>query len=61
VANLTRKTSKSKTRMRKAANMKLSQTLNLIECPNCHSAKQQHRVCSKCGFYAGKEVVGSEE
>jgi len=52
---------KSKTRSRKAANMKLSQNINLTECPNCHAKKEQHRVCKACGHYNGKEVVSSEE
>ncbi|MBN2753233.1 MAG: 50S ribosomal protein L32 [Candidatus Goldbacteria bacterium] len=61
MANLTWRTSKSKTRSRKAANMKLSQNINLTECPNCHAKKEQHRVCKSCGHYNGKEVISSEE
>jgi len=61
MANLTHKTSKSKTRSRRAANMKLRQTLNLVECPNCHQKKQQHRICTNCGYYNGKSVINVED
>ncbi len=61
MANLTRKTSRSKSRSRRAANMKLKQRLNLIECPNCHQKKQPHRVCSNCGFYDGRDVLNISE
>jgi large subunit ribosomal protein L32 len=30
-------------------------------CPNCHEPKLAHRVCPKCGFYKGKQVIGVEE
>lgn len=33
----------------------------LVECPHCHELKQPHKVCKKCGFYDGKEVVSMEE
>jgi len=61
VANLTRKTSKSKSRSRRAANMKLKQNLNLVECPNCHQKKLPHRVCSNCGFYDGRDILNISE
>ncbi|MCX7697971.1 MAG: 50S ribosomal protein L32 [Candidatus Goldbacteria bacterium] len=61
MANLTRKTSKSKTRSRRAANMKLRQNLNLVECSNCHQKKLPHRVCSNCGFYDGRDVLNIAE
>ncbi|HPD18328.1 MAG: 50S ribosomal protein L32 [Candidatus Goldbacteria bacterium] len=61
MANLTRKTSKSKSRSRRAANMKLQQNLNLVECPNCHQKKLPHRVCKNCGFYDGRDVLNISE
>lgn len=61
MANLTRKTSKSKSRSRRAANMKLKQNLNLIDCPNCHQKKLPHRICENCGYYAGRNVLNTEE
>lgn len=51
-----RKTGKSHTRSRRAANMKINAP-ELVECPQCHSMKQPHRVCPECGYYDGKEVL----
>lgn len=28
-----------------------------IACPNCSAVTIPHQVCSKCGFYKGKEVI----
>ncbi len=50
------KTSKAKTRGRRAINMKLKAP-HLIECKNCGSKIPSHRVCPKCGFYKGKQVI----
>ncbi len=54
------KTSKAKAASRKAANMKLSQP-NLSECQTCGNLIPSHRVCPKCGYYAGKPVVVKDE
>ncbi|HOV62887.1 MAG TPA: 50S ribosomal protein L32 [Spirochaetia bacterium] len=54
------KTSKSRTRMRKAANMKLVLP-DLVECSSCGNKILPHRVCPKCGFYRGKQVINMEE
>lgn len=32
----------------------------LTGCPNCHSPRLAHRVCSVCGFYAGREVMARQ-
>ena len=61
MANLTRKTSKAKSRSRRASNMKLKQSINLAECPNCHQKKMPHRVCDNCGHYDGKDVLNISE
>lgn len=29
----------------------------LDECPQCHSPKLPHHVCSTCGSYAGREII----
>jgi large subunit ribosomal protein L32 len=50
------KTSKARTRRRQALNMKL-EGKTLVTCPNCGNQVLRHRVCSKCGFYRGKQVV----
>jgi large subunit ribosomal protein L32 len=31
------------------------------ECPNCHERKLPHRVCRKCGFYKGRDVLAVKE
>lgn len=51
-----RRTSKSKTKMRRASNSKMVPT-GFVECPLCHEPKLPHRVCLSCGSYDGKEVV----
>jgi large subunit ribosomal protein L32 len=30
---------------------------NGIACPNCGEPRLPHRVCAKCGYYQGKEVI----
>lgn len=30
---------------------------NLVTCPNCGEPCLPHRVCPKCGFYQGREVL----
>jgi large subunit ribosomal protein L32 len=30
---------------------------NLVSCSNCGSMRLPHTVCSKCGFYDGREVI----
>jgi large subunit ribosomal protein L32 len=34
---------------------------SLSTCPNCQEAKQPHRVCPKCGFYKGREVIAVKD
>ena len=51
-----RKTAISKTKMRRAANSKMTAT-GFVECPQCHEPKLPHRVCPDCGHYKGKEIV----
>lgn len=51
-----RKTAKSVTRSRRAANMKVVAN-NTVECPQCHEPKLPHIVCPECGYYKGREVV----
>jgi large subunit ribosomal protein L32 len=49
-------TSKTRTRRRQSLNMKLNPP-TLIECSTCGNLVQRHRVCPKCGFYRGKQVI----
>ncbi len=32
-----------------------------VECPQCHTLRQPHRVCPSCGYYRGEEVVKIKE
>lgn len=53
-----RKKSRSATRHRKAQ-WKLDEPPK-SHCPQCHAPKMPHRVCGRCGYYAGREVVEIE-
>ncbi|MGN0973537.1 MAG: 50S ribosomal protein L32 [Bacilli bacterium] len=53
-----RKVSKTRKRMRRSHNALTANTT--VKCPNCGEAIRPHRVCSKCGYYKGKEVVKNE-
>lgn len=30
-------------------------------CPQCHSPKRPHRICTVCGYYNGREVIAKKE
>ncbi len=53
------KTSKARTRRRQGINMRLSAP-KLVECGNCGNLIMLHRVCPKCGFYRGRQVIAPE-
>jgi len=50
------KTSKARTRRRQSINMKLTAP-TMISCGSCGNQILLHRVCSKCGFYRGKQAI----
>ncbi len=50
------KTSKARTRTRKAVNMKLDAP-QLTECKSCGNKVLPHRVCPKCGMYKDRQVL----
>ncbi|MDR3337742.1 MAG: 50S ribosomal protein L32 [Treponema sp.] len=52
-------TSKARTRRRQALNMRLVEP-TLVKCGTCGNKVQLHRVCPKCGFYRGKQVMVPE-
>jgi len=52
--------SKSKTRMRRSHNDRVSLP-KLVPCPNCGEYMRPHHVCSNCGYYKGEEIVNKEE
>ncbi len=53
-----RKQSKQRTNTR-WANFK-AKASTLVECPHCHELKEAHKVCRKCGYYDGVEVVAQD-
>ncbi|MFA6845757.1 MAG: 50S ribosomal protein L32 [Sphaerochaetaceae bacterium] len=54
------KTSKASAASRKAANMKLTAPA-LTKCGTCGNLVLSHRVCPKCGFYRGVQVIEQSE
>lgn len=50
------KPSKARTRRRRTINMRLVAP-SLSTCGNCGNTKTRHRVCQKCGFYRGRQIV----
>lgn len=54
-----KKTSKSKSKSRRAANTKLTAVV-LTKCPKCGEPKKAHLVCSFCGYYKGKKILNVE-
>ena len=51
-----RKTSKSRTRRRRAQHDKVA-AHNVGWCYNCGERKLPHRVCLSCGTYRGRQVI----
>lgn len=51
-----RKTSRQKTRMRRASSWTLVAPAQST-CPNCGAAKLPHTVCGNCGWYRGRQVL----
>ena len=51
-----KKTSKSKSRSRQAANWTIALPARSI-CPHCARAKTPHVVCPNCGWYKGRVAV----
>ena len=49
------KISRARGRSRRA-NWKLTLP-GIVECPQCHQKKLDHRVCKHCGYYNGKQVI----
>ncbi|MBU0954600.1 MAG: 50S ribosomal protein L32 [Spirochaetes bacterium] len=49
-------TSKARTRRRRSINMKLTAP-NVVSCGNCGNPVLYHRICGKCGFYRGRQVM----
>ena len=54
-----RKTSKARRDSRRANSWKLSLP-GIVECSQCHQPKLAHRVCKKCGYYDGRQVINMD-
>jgi len=54
------KTSKASAASRKAMNMRLEAPV-LSVCGTCGNLVVAHRVCPKCGFYRGKQIIEQEK
>jgi large subunit ribosomal protein L32 len=54
-----RKTSKARSRTRRASAWRLSVPPKSV-CPQCHQAKLPHVVCPNCGWYGGRQAVDVE-
>ncbi|MCY3662637.1 MAG: 50S ribosomal protein L32 [bacterium] len=51
-----KKTSKARSRSRRAAAWQLGSPARSF-CPRCGAAKLPHRVCGVCGWYAGRQAI----
>jgi large subunit ribosomal protein L32 len=51
-----RKTSRAKTRSRRANAWRLDTPPRSV-CPHCHQSKLPHVVCSNCGWYGGRQAI----
>lgn len=44
-----------------SARLKLKGMTNMVPCPNCKELMVQHRACTACGMYKGKDVLGKKK
>lgn len=51
-----KKTSKSKSRSRRASNWTLEGSAQSV-CPRCKVTKRPHIVCANCGWYGGRQAI----
>lgn len=51
-----RKTSKAKSRSRRASAWRLELPAQ-SRCPQCRQAKLPHTVCPNCGWYKGRQAI----
>lgn len=54
-----KKTSKAKSRSRRAASWTLAMPARSV-CPQCRQAKLPHVVCPNCGWYKGRTAIDVE-
>ena len=51
-----KKTSKSKTRSRRASAWRVAAAPRSA-CPRCDATKRPHRACGICGWYGGRQAI----
>jgi len=51
-----KKTSKAKSRSRRASAWRLDAAARST-CPRCGAVKMPHRVCGNCGWYRGRQAI----
>ncbi len=61
MANPRRKHSRARTAKRRAVYYNSIKKPEVMECPNCGSAKMMHRACPSCGHYRGRKVIERKE
>lgn len=54
-----RKLTRSRTRSRKSANLRITAPAHSL-CPNCNASRLPHTVCSNCGWYHGRIAIDVE-
>ncbi len=40
---------------------KLSNRVNLVDCPNCKSKALAHTACPECGQYRGRQIIDKQK
>ena len=53
------KTSRAKTRSRRAQNLKFKKP-SVGKCPVCETPIRPHHICENCGFYKQEPVLAAE-
>jgi large subunit ribosomal protein L32 len=51
-----KKTSKAKSRSRKASAWRIRSS-GRSTCPQCNAVKRPHTVCGNCGHYGGRQAI----
>lgn len=52
-----RRKSQSRSRMQRAANMRIAYAGMPMSCPSCGEPKASHRICPSCGKYDNKQII----
>ncbi|MBN1613298.1 MAG: 50S ribosomal protein L32 [Deltaproteobacteria bacterium] len=57
--NPVKRHSKTRRNMRRAHDFLTGPSISV--CPQCKEPKLPHRVCARCGFYKGREIIPIEK